>query len=113
VRPDHRRLEAAAHDAAADQAIASPELPFRILARRALGNIRRSGNPAGCPGSALVASIPLALARIGPVEFAEFNAWLAVRCSAARRRHVGAGQPSLAGDPAPHRAGNPRAGARN
>jgi hypothetical protein len=37
VRPDHRRLEAAAHDAAADQAIASPELPFRILAHRALG----------------------------------------------------------------------------
>ena len=36
MRPDHRRLEAAAHDAAADQAIASPELPFRILARRAL-----------------------------------------------------------------------------
>jgi hypothetical protein len=37
ARPDHRRLETAVHDAAADQAIASPELPFRILTHRALG----------------------------------------------------------------------------
>jgi hypothetical protein len=37
ARPGHCRLEAADHNAAADQAIAPPELPFRILTHRAPG----------------------------------------------------------------------------
>ena len=51
ARPGHCRLEAADHDAAADQAIASPELPFRILTHRALGKFGE------------VATLPVVLAR--------------------------------------------------
>jgi hypothetical protein len=57
---------------------------------------------------------------MSPIEFAEFGHMVAVRCPQefAHILNRASGmwdgwQPSLAGDPAPHRAGNPRAGARN